>query len=212
MTGRARSLLKLLFAGCVLATPAGARDLGTRGELFPVIEPDLIVFLKERLVAAQKSGKVDQINATFLANSKKTIERPKPVEGISTTTEPRSWLFDPSMVVQGDVKDTEGHVFARKGDIINPLQHMASFNRVLVFIDGDDPDQVKLAKAKVAELGPERVKPILVKGAPLELMRADRVQFYFDQSGALTRRFGFHHVPAIIQREGDQLRISEVKP
>jgi conjugal transfer pilus assembly protein TraW len=213
MRARTAVVLAGLLAAVGLA-PAGARggDLGVRGTLFPILEPDLIDYLRSKLEQAKASGKVEKLNRDFEARSRQTIEHPSPVAGLTTTSEAKSWLFDPSMVVQADISDTRGHVFAHKGDVINPLQHLSNYDRVLVFIDGDDPRQVQYASAEVRKFGPERTKAILVKGSPLELMRAERTQFFFDQMGALTKKFGFHHVPAEIVREGDNLRISEVLP
>ena len=55
-----------------------------------------------------------------------------------------------------------------------------------------------------------RIKPILVGGSYLDLMKAWRVRVYFDQHGALTRQLGIAQVPAIVSQEGLRLRIDEV--
>jgi len=53
-------------------------------------------------------------------------------------------------------------------------------------------------------------KLILVKGAPLDLMRARQRRFYFDQGGTLVKRFGIRAVPAIVEQQGRILLVREV--
>ena len=120
---RVAVLATLLVA---MASPghAAAADLGVRGTVFPILEPDLIDYLRAKLEKAKASGKAEKLNRDFEARSRQTIEHPVAVAGLTTTTEVKSWLFDPSMVVQGDIRDTRGHVFAHKGDVVNPLQHL----------------------------------------------------------------------------------------
>jgi conjugal transfer pilus assembly protein TraW len=43
-------------------------------------------------------------------------------------------------------------------------------------------------------------------------MRSRRVKVYFDQEGLLVSHFKLQQTPARIQREGDKLRIEELKP
>jgi len=201
----------LALALAVLPDPGLARDLGVVGQTFAIAEPDLIAYLKARLAAAEKRGEIAAFQRRFAETSRAHILRPTPVEGLAPTTEVRSWLFDPSLVVQADVRDTTGHVLARRGEVINPLQHLA-YDRVLVFIDGDRPDQVALARRLANTEGATRTRIILTKGSPIALMRRQRLQVYFDQSGRLSGHFGLRHVPSVIRRDGDRLRISEVRP
>ena len=73
------------------------------------------------------------------------------------------------------------------------------------FFDGDDPDQLAWALKQNAN-----AKLILVKGAPLELMKAGQRRFYFDQGGKLTERFGIRSVPARVRQQGRLLEVSEI--
>lgn len=211
----ARAVAALLMTcasiGALGGAPARARDLGVRGETFPILEPNIIVYLKSRLQAAQASGKVEDLNRQFASRSRAHIMRPVPVAGLEVTTVPRSWTFDPAIVVRGDIRDVKGHVFAHTGDVVNPLQHM-HFDRVLVFIDGDRPDQVSYAEKLAHSRGEARTRIILTNGSPIELMRTHRLQFYFDQSGRLSAHFRLTHVPTVVEPAGDVLRISEVAP
>jgi conjugal transfer pilus assembly protein TraW len=201
------------LAAVAAASPAPARDLGAVGATFPVVEQDLLAVLAAKLKAAQASGKIDALNRQFAARVKAKLERPNPVAGITTTTEPRSWLFDPTIEVPQDFADQQGRLFARKGERINPLARLPGFNRVLVFVDGDDPRQVAFAIWRTRlRPGRERVYVVLTAGAPIELMRKEKVELYFDQGGLLTSHFDIRHVPAVVEKDGLSLRVSELRP
>ncbi|WP_189960637.1 TrbI F-type domain-containing protein, partial [Escherichia coli] len=56
-----------------------------------------------------------------------------------------------SVRLAADIRDNEGRVFARQGEVMNPLQYVP-FNQTLYFINGDDPVIL--------------VSPAVVQGAP----------------------------------------------
>jgi conjugal transfer pilus assembly protein TraW len=194
------------------ASPALAGDLGTHGQTFDIAERDILEMISEQLKRAEASGRMDQLQDEFKRRVQAKVERPNPVPGLVRTVEPRSWLFDPSIIVPQDFSDHRGRVFARAGQRINPLERLPGFDRILIFLDGDDAAQVDWAVGQLREGGEHRVRLILTKGAPMELMRRRRVQFYFDQEAKLSTHFGIRQVPARVEKDGDKLRISEVRP
>src|SRR3546814_9840024 len=76
----------------------------------------------------------------------------------------------------------------------------------LVFIDGDDRDQLNWALRRFDD---QSAKLIMVKGAPLDAMTQHQRRFYFDQGGFLVGRFGIHAVPAIVEPDGKVMRSEE---
>lgn len=206
--------LLLAIALAVTGGPgaAPAKDLGAYGATFEVIEPDLLLVLLAKLKAAEASGRMEALNKAFVARVKARLNRPPPVRGLTATAAPRTWLYDPSITVPRDFADQNGRVFARKGEVINPLDRLPGFNRVLIFVDGDDAEQVRFAIRRARRSPRERAYIVLTSGAPIELMRSERVEMYFDQDGTLTGHFGILHVPAVVEREGRALRVSEVRP
>jgi len=193
------------------ASPALAGDLGTHGQTFDIAERDILEMISEQLKRAEASGRMGQLQDEFKRRVQAKVERPNPVPGLVRTVEPRSWLFDPSIIVPQDFSDHRGRVFARAGQRINPLERLPGFDRILIFLDGDDAAQVDWAVGQLREGGEHRVRLILTKGAPMELMRRRRVQFYFDQEAKLSTHFGIRQVPARVEKDGDKLRISEVR-
>lgn len=206
-----RKLVMIVGASlAVIASPAVGGDLGHYGATFPIVEKDLFSVLRAKLMAAQKSGKMEALNKAFAARVKQRLERPTPVEGLTRAVQRRSWLYDPTFVVPKDFSDTRGRVFARAGDRINPLERLPNYNRVLVFIDGDDRQQFAYAVNRSKARPQDKVYIVLTKGAPLEIMRKDKVEVFFDQSGYLTQKFGFSHLPAVVEKDGLALRVTEV--
>lgn len=90
----------------------------------------------------------------------------------------------------------------------NPLDYV-SMTRHLLFFDGRDKAQIKQAE-NLIEHYQGRLKPILTAGSYVQLMRQWKAQVYYDQGGALVRKFGIEHVPALVSQEGKRLRIDEV--
>ena len=108
------------------------------------------------------------------------------------------------------VHDQQGRVrqhakpIAAAGTRIEPLA-LRPLTQRLLFIDGTRPVEVEWALAQVA---PTRI--VLLAGRPFDLARAHGRAFYFDQSGALTERFGLRATPTRIRQEGLKLRIAEI--
>jgi conjugal transfer pilus assembly protein TraW len=204
--------LGLALAVSATAPSAAAKDLGVRGAVFPISEGDLLDLIAAKLKAAKASGRLAALDKDFQARAMASVRRPAAVPGLIATAEPRSWLYDPTFTVPHDYADPSGRVFAHAGDRINPLSRMPSFDRVMVFFDGDDTNQVAFALRALHRYGGARTRLILVKGSPIALMRQEKTPVYFDQLGLLTDRFKLQQVPAVIVREGERLRISEVRP
>ncbi len=183
-----------------------AKDFGTQGTTFLIEEEDPIQLIQQKLKTMEESGDLERRNQEIASKTKASIERPKPVLGITKASESRVFYYDPTYVVEQDLKDHKGQVFAHKGDRINPLEKV-SFSQTLIFFNGDDEDQKAWAQSKLKE---NSVKLVLVKGAPLKLSKLWDTHIYFDQNGYLTGKLGIAHVPAIVTEENKRLRIEEV--
>lgn len=200
------------LAAGAFASAALAHDLGTQGTTFDIIEVDILKLISRRLHQAQADGSLDQMNQQFSQRAQKRIMNPPPVFGVSDTSAPKTWLYDPTIVSPQDYSDQKGQVFAHKGERINPLERMPGYNKVLIFINGKEPAQVQYALGLQKKYGQERTRLILTNGSPIDLNRKHVTMFYFDQDGILTRKFGITQVPATVIREKDMLRVSEVRP
>jgi conjugal transfer pilus assembly protein TraW len=202
----------LLLSACVLpalwlSLPAAARDLGTRGDLYPVAEQDMLVFIQQQLHAMQADGTLAQMQAATEKRIAAHVLRPTPVPGLHRAVKAAVDDIDPSVTVDHDIADSHGVVFARRGERINPLTYVA-FRETLYFIDGDDKAQV----AWMAQQTPETLasKIILVNGDIKTTGEALNAQMYFDQNGVLTRKLHITALPArvTLAPDGQHLRVT----
>lgn len=200
-----RDMIALLAASLGMATPALARDYGQQGAVWPVVEPDLLAQIHARLAHLEKTGETARLNEELKRRTIARVNRPEPVAGVGPASATRSWRFDPTITVERNIADDKGRVIIAAGTRVNPLDTVP-LRAPLVFLDGDDPAQLAWAARRFAAT---RAKLILVRGAPLELMKARQRRFYFDQGGSLVKHFGIRAVPATVEQQGRVLLITE---
>ena len=206
-----RRLLYCLFTAAticcalLLAAPPGApKDLGVRGAVWSIEEPDLLSEIETRLKAMEDSGEADRMRREAVERARERIEAPPRVAGVRPARFFRIRRFDPTVTVERDVRTAEGTLVAARGTRINPLEKHP-LTRDLVFIDGTRPVEVDWAIA--------REKPsvvVLLAGRPLDLARAHGRAFFYDQGGRLARRLGVVATPSLVTAAGTSLRITEV--
>lgn len=200
------TLRAYLLVGCLLSPLTQAADLGTWGDLWPVREQDMLQLITQRLQTLQTTRKWDQTMDEFKQRVIENSQRPAPVEGIKRAEKYEQRWFDPSIRLTEDLKDNKGRVFARKGDVVNPLKTVP-FVQTLYFINGDDADQIAWMKRQVPETLMSKI--ILVRGSVPETSAVLDSRIYFDQNGVLSQRFGLTTVPARITPapSGERLNI-----
>ncbi len=171
----------------------------------------MLELITKRLQGLEKSGQMGQLMNEFKQRVADNSQRPPPVEGILRADKYEQRWFDPSIRLAEDIQDHEGRIFARKGEVLNPLKTVP-FMQTLYFIDGDDPDQVAWMKLQVPETLMSKI--ILVKGSVLDTSEALDSRIYFDQNGVLSKRFGLTTVPARITPtpSGERLNIETFPP
>jgi len=199
--------LAILASTVVLVGPAPteAKDFGQVGQTFPVIEPDLLSTIEARLKRAEVSGELARTNEMFASRVKAKVRRPTPVAGISRAEEARTWDFDPSITLERDIRDQKGNLIGAAGQKVNPLDFV-TVRQNLVFIDGDDAEEVSWATARYTDV---KAKIIFLRGSPIEEMTKLKRRFYFDQEGKLTGRLGIRHTPAVVTQNGRVMRVTE---
>lgn len=197
---------RALLVTCALfhAIPAMARDFGQQGAVFPVIERDLLEQIHARLAALEKSGETRRLNEELKRRTAARVNRPVPVADLVRASAVRRWSFDPTITLETDIRGAKGELLHARGARVNPLDSVP-LRSELLFFNGDDPDQ--LAWALAVSPG---AKLILTNGAPLELMKARRRRFYFDQGGKLIAHFGIRALPARVRQQGRVLEVSEI--
>ena len=132
---------------CVLtlvARPGPAKDLGVRGTVWPIAEPDLLTEIEARLGEMETSGDLARMRREALDLARERVEAPERVEGIVPARVHRIRLFDPSITVERDIRTHDGVLIAARGTRINPLD-VHPLTRDLLFIDGARPVEVAWA-------------------------------------------------------------------
>ena len=184
---------------CALTFAAGsgtAKDLGVRGAVWPIEEPDILAEIETRLEEMEASGELARMRREALARARERVEEPGRVFGVVPARERRTRLFDPSITIERDVLAHDGTLIAARGARVNPLE-THPLTRDLLFIDGTRPVEVAWAL--------RHEKPsviVLLAGRPLDLTRTHGRAFFFDQGGRLTRRFGLSATPSVVAAEG----------
>ena len=207
MSIHAQLLAMLLFS---LMPIAHAEELGVVGPTYDIAEADLLEVIQSRLGRMEKSGDLARKQGEYRDRVVGAIEKPKPVPGLKATAAKRTYFIDPTWTLDRDIRGADGALLFARGLKVNPLDHV-SLREKLVFFDGRDRRQVSFARQLLRNQD-RAVKPILVAGEPLNLMRDWKRQVFYDQGGTLVRRLGIHQVPAVVTQDGKRLRVDEVLP
>ena len=209
---RAVTALKLLVltAGLsLLVAHVFAMDLGVIGPTYEISEPHLLQMIDRRLRNMERSGELKRLAEQARDRGIESVKHPPPVAGLHPTETARTYYVDPSFTLDRNLLGTQGELLFAAGTRKNPLE-VVSLSRHLLFFDARDPLQVARARQLMASYQ-GRVKPILVGGSYLELMKSWRTPIYYDQHGLLTRRLGIAQVPALVSQEGLRLRVDELE-
>ena len=198
----------VLVLAAAASTPAGAKDLGVRGETWAVAEPDLLAGIEARLIEMERSGELARLQGEARSRARARLEEPEPVAGIAPARSERTRLFDPSIAVERDLRAADGTLIAAAGARVNPLRSHP-LTRDLLFIDARREAEVRWALERI-HAGEGPVKVVLLAGRPLELARRHGMRVFFDQGGRLAVRFGLTRTPSLVERAGSRLRITEI--
>lgn len=203
-------IIKLKFKYILLITifvnSCLAKDLGEFGETFPILEEDLLKVIMSKLNELNQTGALKQHQEYMQNKIKQRIKEPV-ANNLPETVKPREFYYDPTITVQEDLKDNNGQFFKRKGDTINPL-NTYSFKEPWLFFDANSVKQKQFALSKLKK---QKLKLILTAGKPLDLMEEIEQAVYFDQFGWLIKKFNITQVPALVEQQGNKLKITEIK-
>jgi conjugal transfer pilus assembly protein TraW len=187
-----------------------AQEVLHLGPTYDIGEPHFLKDIEAKLRAKEKSGELKKLEQEAIARSLRSIEAPRPIEGVVSTVQPRSFNFDPTVMVPSDVRLPDGRLLAAAGTRYNPLSTV-NLSVPLFFFDGRDPAQAAMAK-RFYDSRQGVVKLIMTAGSYTERMRAWKHPVFFDQYGALVGKLGITQVPARVMQDKGALvlRIDEL--
>ena len=165
--------------------------------------------LMKTIKADEASGAMQRRMEEGQARALESLQNPRSNDSISRASAPRTWYYDPSIVVTENIM-AEGKVIVAAGTKVNPLDKV-NWSKTWVFIDARDAPQLSYAKRVVSQLR-GNAKVILTGGQLKDASVALGQAVYFDQGARLVSRFGIVATPATVRQEGKRLRIDEVLP
>ena len=178
------------------------------GPVYPIKEQDMLETIQQRLGELKSSGELDRLEQTARQRARKRVERPPGIV-LPAASADRVHYIDPTVTVPYDIMDHEGRIIHPAGTSVNPLKYKG-LSRRLLFIDGDQADQVGWAK-QLHSQSSGLTKVILVNGPIMDLMRNWGEPLYFDQGGRLVDYFEIKSLPASVVQDGERLRVDEVR-
>ena len=94
---------------------AQADDLGVVGPTYDIAEPDLLEAIQSHLFQMEESGELAKKQNEYRARVIGTVERPKPVPGIKATATKRTFFYDPTMILDHDIRGEDGAILFARG-------------------------------------------------------------------------------------------------
>jgi conjugal transfer pilus assembly protein TraW len=201
-----RRILTAAFLCLLMASTAPARDLGTFGAVYDIVEKDALKELQEKAKSVDFSKAVDK-NAVVRRARDFTPEDVKETRMISPARKSRTFLVDMTYTLERDIKDEKGNVVYPAGYTFNPLNYVA-YPRILVILNGRRPEQIgwfeKSSYAKDAQ-----VTLLLTDGSYSELSASlKRPVFY--ASTRVIEVFRIQAVPSVVRQSGTYMEVTEV--
>jgi len=181
-------------------------DLGARGPVREIAEPDLLAEIQRRLA---------RLDVTALGQ--RVVERAfqhLAFETLPTAGEDRERFVDPTIIAAADIWMADGSVLVHAGDAVNPLDGLP-FTQRLVVLDAADSRQLAFAQG-LASAGAAKRTTYLLTG----LSRQDgwaALQRVVDALNGplylltpeLRQRFSLDRVPSVIEAAGRRFRVTE---
>ncbi len=187
------------FLLCFFPLHVHAKTIETRGHMFKIEEENLLSYIQKKLSSSWSEKNYQSTLQKIFVKAK----TPEPVIFLKEAIRKKTFYFDPTYVVQEDVRTPQGRVLVRKGYSYNPLEK-TKLSSSLLFLDGNNEKHIAWAKTQK-----DLCKWILIRGNPFDLEDQEKRPIYFDQDGAVSRKFQLRNVPAKISQDGLVLKIEE---
>jgi conjugal transfer pilus assembly protein TraW len=182
-------------------------DLGKRGEVFPVVEEDMLVKLQAAAKQFDYKKWADKAGQDYWQHA--------PLVELPAATQARQRTIDPTIEVKEDIVTPDEKFIAHKGERFNPL-HDIGFHQTVVVFDGTDKAQVEFAKKFIAAHSQDKVT--LITTAVDREHGWDGYQAMQDQLGRAVyllnelfqNTFHIEHVPSLISAKDERFVVTEV--
>lgn len=100
-------------------------DLGTRGPVEAIAEPDMIEEIARRIQTLDMDALRERAVTGFWKQAR--------FEHLPAADRPRERLLDPTVQAKADIRHPDGRLLVRAGETLNPLERMVFSQRLVVF-------------------------------------------------------------------------------
>lgn len=222
-------IIKIVYtvSFCVLLITQGySKHLGIYGHTFVIGETNLLDLIHHRLKVMDASGELAKWQNAVIKQVKKSMITP-PGTSVKTTRQPDVFYYTPEFILARDIIDATGKLLYQQGTRVNALDQstypkiLQSFNPIppfyamkLIFINGNDKDQLHWAKQTTEKLNAEHAnyKIVLTEGNLVQANKSLEHHTRFDQGGVLIQQLGIKAVPSIVEIDpkSPRLKITEI--
>lgn len=190
----------------VMASIVTARDLGTFGAVYDIVENDTLKEIEEKAKSVDFSKAMDR-NALVSRAREFTPEDVKETRMIGPARKYRTFLVDMTYILERDIKDDKGNIIYPAGYTLNPLNYVA-YPRTLVILNGRRREQIRWFEGS-SYAKDAQVTLLLTDGSYSGLSRSlKRPVFY--ASTRLIEAFGIQAVPSVVRQSGAYMEVTEV--
>jgi conjugal transfer pilus assembly protein TraW len=173
----------------------GLKDYGLYGRVYPIREEDIL-----KVFASKQKEIEERLKERLPEIRKKMLVLTKYDGNFEHAKEERVYYINPKLILTEDIYDHQGNILLREGMVFDPTKYVELGRYVI--IDGNSQKQVEFA------LKGDFKKIILISGDLEKLVKTYQRPFYF-ANDELIGRFKIKRVPAVIEREGEYVRVTE---
>lgn len=170
------------------------------GPTWKVEEPDILEIIEERARKFDWEGTVRQARQRAYDRMFDGIQVPS--ASVTSNTS-----FDPSIVVDKDVRDPQGRLIVARGTVVNPLDHQP-FSAAVIAIDPYDQKQLVLAQQWINEYPNSIVfvtrNAIHSDGRPTWAVLGKQT---YPLNESYLNRFGIKAVPSLVRQFGKRMMV-----
>lgn len=196
-------LMNLAYAECV-----SAKELGTFGAVYPVVEEDLIKKIQEYIARIDmpryEREQKDKARKYILNYKPGSIPGKLPVADKDSV-----FSVDMSYTLDFDIPDGKGGILYPKGYTFNPLDY-TFLSKTIVLLDGTDRRQIKWFKSSPWH---KRLDvTVLLTNGTYHVLSKDLKRPVFYASRKIIERFNIKALPSVVVQNGNVMNVHEYDP
>jgi conjugal transfer pilus assembly protein TraW len=187
-----------------------AGDLGQKGQVFGISEPDMIEEMQRRMKEYDWAKEKKHAMDNFWGNQKDDVNLPGAEENNERS-------IDTSIVSTKDIFHPDGRLIIKKGQSINP-QALMPMRNVYILFDATDKRQVEIAK-KMGDDMLSKQKPVIYL---FSKMNTEKGWGHYNETASLMNapiykinktiieRFKIRALPSLVEGQGNKVLVREI--